>query len=422
MHSLRQEQADVVVIGGGAAGMSAAVAASRLGARVTLVEQYGFLGGAAANSLVLAYCGFYQKGPQPVAAVRGIGEDLLSELMTLGQPAAPVVSRSGNWIVMLDPEAVKFAFDRLCEKAGVRVLLHSKLTAVVKENDHVTSVTISDHAGTATINARAFIDASGEATLSWMSGTRMTVDSLRGDHVQPASMPVRIGGVAPNVEFDRVQMAKIINAYNVTADTPIPRADGGVLSRLPISGDVWWMAIDLETDGLTGESLSTVEREARRQAWRNLGLLKQLPGFEHAYLAASGPQIGIRESRRPLSRQDMTGSMLEAGLRRPDGVGRAAWPMEVHEAPGRARFIDIGGKGFADLPMGAIQSADLDNLYLAGRVTGADGAAYGSVRVMGTAFASGHAAGIAAALRAQANTQPLCDDVRRHLLDQGALV
>ena len=105
-------------------------------------------------------------------------------------------------------------------------------------------------------------------------------------------MPVRIGGVAPGVEFDRVRMARIIGDYNATADTPIPRAHGGVLSRLPISGDLWWMTVDLATDGLTGESLRDVEREARRQAWRNLSLLKQLRGFEQVYLAATGPQIG----------------------------------------------------------------------------------------------------------------------------------
>lgn len=421
MHSARQEQADVVVIGGGAGGMSAAVAASRLGARVILIEQYGFLGGAAANSLVLAYCGFYRKGPEPVAAVRGIGADLLGELAAIGQPVSPVTSRSGNWIVMLDQEAVKFAFDRMCEAAGVRVLLHSKLISVESNGGRVTSVSVADHAGAVKITARAFIDASGEATLSSMAGARMTVDSRRGDHVQPASMPVRIGGVAPGVEFDRVRMAKIIGDYNATADTPIPRADGGVLSRLPISGDVWWMTVDLATDGLTGESLSDVEREARRQAWRNLSLLKQLPGFEQAYLAATGPQIGIRESRRPLSREDMTGAALEIGLRRTDGIARAAWPMEVHEAPGRARFIDLGGEGFADIPMGALQAADLENLYLAGRVVGADSAAYGSVRVMGTAFATGHAAGIAAALDAQGEI-PVPDGVRHHLIAQGALV
>ncbi|MCF6370845.1 FAD-dependent oxidoreductase [Rhizobium halophilum] len=417
----RQEQADIVVVGGGAGGVSAAVAASRLGARVTLVERYGFLGGAAANSLVLAYCGFFQKSPEPIAAVRGVGADLLSELAAVGQPVSPVVSRSGNWIVMLDPEAVKFAFDRLCEKAGVRVLLHSRLTAVGRNHDRLAAVTVCDHAGTVDLDAKAFIDASGEAGLSSMSGTRLTVDSLRGDYVQPASMPVRIGGVAKGAEFDRARMAEIVNRYNVTADTPIPRADGGVLSRLPISEDVWWMTIDLETDGLSGESLTSVEREARRQAWRNLAMLKQMPGFEHAYLAQTGPQIGIRESRRPLSRQDITGSMLEKGLRRPDGVGRAAWPMEVHEAPGRARFVDIGGEGFADIPLGAVQSADIYNLYLAGRVTGADSAAYGSVRVMGTAFATGHAAGVAAATRAQ-GTEPVAEDVRRHLLVQGAIV
>ena len=95
--------------------------------------------------------------------------------------------------------------------------------------------------------------------------------------------------------------------------------------------------------------------------------------------------------------------------------------MEVHETPGRARFIDLGGEGFADLPMGSIQAADLDNLYLAGRVVGADHAAYGSIRVMGTAFATGHAAGIAAALKAQgSNAAP--DDIRRHLMAQLALI
>ena len=421
MLSARHETADVVVIGGGAGGMSAAVAAARLGARVILIEQYGFLGGAAANSLVLAYCGFYQKGPEPVAAVGGVGADLLGELAAIGQPVSPVVSRTGNWIVMLDPEAVKFAFDRMCDTAGVQVLLHSRLAAVMTDKERVVSVTVFDPAGPITITAQAFVDASGDAALSSMAGARMTFDSLSGDHAQPASMPVRIGGVMQGAESDRARLAGIISEYNATADTAIPRADGGVLSRLPISGDVWWMTIDLVTDGLTSVSLGAVEREARRQAWRNLSLLKQLPGFEHAYLVATGPQIGIRESRRPLSREDMTGAALEIGLKRPDGIGRAAWPMEVHEAPGRARFIDLGGEGYADIPIGALQAADLDNLYFAGRVVGADQAAYGSIRVMGTAFATGHAAGIVAALGVQAK-KAVPEDIRRHLITQNALV
>lgn len=421
MFSARQETFDVVVIGGGAGGMSAAVAAARLGARVLLVEQYGFLGGAASNSMVLAYCGFYQKSATPVPAVLGIGAELLVELGTLGQSVAPVMSRSGNWIVMLDPESVKFAFDRMCEFAGVQMRLHSKLTAVTTDKGRITSVTLTDHAGTVTIEAGSFVDASGEATLSVLAGVRLTSDISRDNHVQPVSMPVRIGGVATDTPFDRTVMAGIIARYNATSEMPIPRADGGVMSRLPISGDLWWMTIDLPLGGLSGEDLCAVEREARRQAWRNLELIRHMPGFERAYLVATGPQIGIRETRRPLSRNDMTGAALEAGARRCDGIGRAAWPMEVHEAPGRACFIDLGGEGFADIPMGSLQAADLGNLYLAGRVIGADQAAYGSIRVMGTAFATGHAAGIAAALGVQA-TQAVAEELRRILVTQNALV
>lgn len=421
MLNARQEKTDVVVIGGGAGGMSAAVAAARLGARVVLVEQYGFLGGAASNSQVLAYCGFYQKAFKPVPAVLGIGAELLAELETIGQSVAPIMSRSGNWIVMLDPEAVKFAFDRMCERAGVQVRIHSKLTAVTTDEGRITSVTLADHAGTVTIKAGSFIDASGEATLSTLAGARLTSDIRRGDHVQPTSMPVRIGGVAPDAPFDRAVLSGIIAHHNATSDTPIPRADGGVMSRLPISGDVWWMTIDLPLGGVSGEDLCVVEREARRQAWRNLVLIKQMPGFERAYLVATGPQIGIRETRRPQSCEDMTAAALETGARRSDGIGRAAWPMEVHEAPGRAFFIDLGGEGFADIPMGSLQAADIANLYLAGRVVGADQAAYGSIRVMGTAFATGHASGIAAALGVQAR-RAVPEDIRRHLLTQNALI
>lgn len=416
----RNARYDVVVVGGGAAGTSAAIAAANTGAKVLLVERYGFLGGAAANSLVLAYCGFFQKGSRAVAAVRGIGEKLLGALSEIGQDISPIMSRSGNWIILLDPEAVKFAFDRLTEEAGISLLLHSRVTGATVDGGGLRSVTVTDHAGSYEVTAAAFVDASGEATLSALAGVEMTIDSRTGARVQPASMPVRIGGVRPGVEFDRARMAELVAAHNAGSDDPIPRDDGGVMFRLPISGDYWWMTIDLAADGLTGEGLGVAEMRARREAWRNLALLRQVPGFESAYIAATGPQIGIRETRRPRSIENLTGAALDQGARRPDGVGRAAWPMEVHEAPGKARFIEIGGKGFADIPPGALQASSVDNLFLAGRVAGADAAAYGSLRVMGTAFATGQAAGVMAALHPVAAAT--IDMIQKELAAQGALI
>lgn len=413
---------DVVVVGGGAGGIAAAVGAARAGARVLLIERYGFMGGAATNAQVLAYCGFFLRGEQARQVVMGVGQELLLELKAIGVEIAPIVSKSGYWVIMLDPEATKLAFDRLACRNGVDVRLHTRLAGVEVENGRVGAIRTIDHSGVTTIEARAFVDASGEATLATLAGVPLSQPGGSDAHLQSASLPIRIGGVPDNVAFDRALMAELIREHNKTTDMPILREDGGVISRVPLTNDIWWMAIDLETDGITGESLTAAEVKARELAWRNLGVLRKHPGFENAYLVSTGPQIGIRETRRPMSRADATEADGLAGQRYADGIARAAWPMEVHEAPGRARFVDIGGDGFFDIRAGAIEAAGMSNVTLAGRVIGADPCAYGSVRVMGTAFATGHAAGVSAALTAETGRAPLTETLRKALENQGALI
>lgn len=415
------ERYDVVVAGAGAGGLAAAVGAVRAGARTLLVERYGFMGGAATNSQVLAYCGFFARGETVRQTVFGVGQDLLLELKALGVSIEPIVSKSGYWVVMLDPEATKLAFDRLARRNGVDVLLHSRLVAADVADGRIGSVTLVDHSGFATVEADAFVDASGEATLSTVAGAQLTLEGGAGAHLQPASFPVRIGGVRKDAKVDRALLTSLIAEHNETAKMKILRADGGVLSRLPLSGEAWWMAIDLDTDGITGRSLTEVEFTARELAWSNLEVLRRHPGFENAYLVSTGPQIGIRETRRPLSRADVVEKDVLDGRRYDDGVARGSWPAEVHEAPGKARFVDVGGDGYFDIRAGAVEAAGIDNLRLAGRIIGADARAYGSVRVMGTAFATGHAAGVSAALRASGQA-PDAAVLRKTLEGQGALV
>lgn len=415
------ERFDVVVVGGGAGGLAAAAGAARCGARTLLVERYGFLGGAATQGQVLSYCGFYRQGPRrPEQTVFGVGENLLAELRALGLDTTPVRARSGNWIVMLDPEAVKLACDRIATVAGVQSRLHTLLVGATTHQGRIESVTLADHAGLHEIHAHCFVDASGEADLSHQAGLAMSTDSSLGAHVQPASLPIRIGGVPADASIDRIRLSELIASYNERGQGGLTRADGGVLVRLPLSGHLWTMVIDVDTGGLDGRDLSRVETRARALAWDFVQLLRQLPGCGDAYLAATGPQIGIRESRRPHALRPVTAEDGQLGRRLPDdGVGRGSWPMEVHEAPGRARFTPIGGDGFFDIPHGALLARDLSNLRLAGRVIGADADIYGSVRVMGTAFATGHAAGVSAALHGL-DGPASTNDVRRALEAQGA--
>ena len=421
------ERFDVVVVGGGAAGTAAAVAAQRLGARTLLVERYGFLGGAATNAQVLSYCGFYRRDDpgippnQAQLTIGGIGVELLHEVSRCGIDVAPTRAGSGNWIVMIDAEAVKVALDRLVGRTSTALALHTLLVHAEMDGDRVDSIVLADHRGLRRVTAGAFVDASGEASLSAFSGARMRQTGGDADLVQPASLPVRIGGIPDDVVFDRKVLSRLVSDHNRSSDLRILRANGGVIARLPLSSDVWWMVIDVKTDGISSGSLSMAERAAREQAWSFIEVLRKHPGCERAYLVSTGPQIGIRETRRPYSLMDATGEDGLAGTRQVDCVARASWPMEVHEAPGRVRFVPIGGDGFFDISHRSLRVPNATNLRLAGRVVGSDADAYGSIRVMGTAFATGQAAGVSAALSALKD----CHDslvVRAHLEEQGALI
>ena len=357
----------------------------------------------------------------PEASIGGIGRELLDGLAGLGFDVAPVRSKSGNWIIMIDAEAVKLVLDRLVLGSGAALHLHTRMVAVRRDAARIVSVTLADHRGMREVEARAFVDASGEASLASYAGVPLSQPGGPGAHLQPASFPLRIDGVPPEVQFDRARLTELIDHYNRDAEMPILRRDGGVVMRLPVSHDIWWMVIDLDTDGVSGADLARAETTAREQAWRFVEVLRRHPGFEKAHIASTGPQIGIRETRRPCSNRDVTRDDGLAGRRDAAGIARASWPMEVHEAPGRSRFVPIGGAGFFDIPHGALVAQGLDNLRLAGRVIGADTEAYGSVRVMGTAFATGQAAGVSAALVAAGGTGAVAI-LRQALAAQGAMI
>ena len=414
---------DVVVAGGGAGGVGAAIGAAKTGAKVCLVEKYGFLGGAATNAQVLAYCGFFQRGEGAVPAVAGAGNDVLDQMRKLGVDCRPYQSpTTGNWIVLLDPEKLKVALDRVCAEHGIDVLLHSRLAAATRTARSIEAVTIASMDGRSKIIAESFVDASGDANLALVAGHELRVGDYEG-RLQALTMPLRIGGLDERMSVSRDALKAAVKLFNERSDEVISRTDGGIFTRVPGSSDLWWLIIDREMTDLGSRSFTRAEQTGREMALLLVDILRETaPGFERAWLAQTGPQIGIRETRHPAALYEITHSDVIEGRLREDGVARGAWPIELHGQAGRPLYESIGGSGYFHIPLDALRARDLENLWYAGRVIGADAKAYGSTRVMGTAFASGEAAGVAAALGSSAGKALSVADVRAQLERNGAII
>ncbi|MFP4275183.1 MAG: FAD-dependent oxidoreductase, partial [Paracoccaceae bacterium] len=393
---------DVIVAGGGAGGVGAALGAAKTGARVALVEKYGFLGGAATNAQVLAYCGFFHQGEAPIPAVAGAGEQVLEEMRALGVGCEPYHSpTTANWIVLLEPERLKLALDRICAAHGIDVLLHSRLAGAEVTDGLLHSVTMASHDGGETLSAPAFVDASGDAALALAAGLPMRIGNGEG-RIQAYTMPLRIGGLSPETRIDREAIKAAVRSYNRQSNDPIHRTDGGIYTRVPGTSDFWWLIVDREMPDLSARAFTRAERSAREMAQQLTEVLRaEVDGFENAWLVQTGPQIGVRETRHPAARAEVAHADVLEGRLRADGIARAAWPIELHGEAGRPLYERVGGAGYYHVPMGAIRAEGLENLWYAGRVIGADPMAYGSIRVMGTAFATGEAAGTAAAMAAR---------------------
>lgn len=413
---------DVVVAGGGAAGVGAALGAAKAGARVALVEKYGFLGGAATNAQVLAYCGFFHQGDEPIQAVAGAGEQVLDAMRALGVECRPYKSETtGNWIVLLEPERLKIALDRICAEHDIDVMLHNRIAAAQTRDGRIQSVTVAGVEGTAELTAPAFVDASGDANLALFAGLPMRIGDGEG-RIQAYTMPLRIGGLAPDTRIDRKAMMAAVDSYNRQTNDPIHRSDGGIYTKVPGTTDLWWLIIDRAMTDLSSPQFTRAEQSAREMAFALVEVLRaEVSGFENAWLAQTGPQIGIRETRHPAARTNVAHADVLEGRLRDDAIARAAWPIELHGEAGRPLYESVGGSGYYHVPLGAIEADGIDNLWYGGRVIGADPMAYGSIRVMGTAFATGEAAGTAAALTGHGARTDI-GQLQAQLTAQGALL
>lgn len=399
-----ERSVDVLVCGGGPAGMAAAVMAARGGAKVLLVERYGRLGGMAVHARVAPL---------------------------MGHSASPfvreVLDRIGG--VRFDPDRLDLQYAELAEEAGAELLLHVWACQTLLDGNRVTGARFVSKQGMLNIRAKVTVDATGDGDVAFNAGAEYEQGREGDGLLQPMSIMYTVAGLddaraiycgseeqAQKLLIEGRSWEAIVQSAQQAGQLP---GNVGVVRTYRTSrpGEAAVNATQINyVDGTKVHDLTKAELEGRRQAFQILDFLrKHAPGYENAYIAGMPAVVGVRETRRILGREYLTREDLIAGRRRDDAVVRAAsFVIDIHnpDGAGQAQGLAERVKPY-DIPYGCLVPKTVDGLLVAGRCISGSHEAHASYRVQQIAMALGSAAGAAAAIATQSNITPRDVDVNR---------
>jgi len=439
---------DVLVVGGGPAGIGAAIGAVQAGARVILAERYGFLGGNATAALVMPLMSFHTQIPQKerrgattlLPTDHGPGEPvvggalakLLARLVSVGGAIPPTLAT--GYVVPFDPEWFKIVALDLLDEAGVQLLFHAFASGIIGEK-RVEGVVFETKSGPLAIRAKVTIDCTGDADIAVQAGTPTEVGRLDG-LVQPMTLMFRMA------EFHRAAFEAYVKQHpqewrgvhglwdlvrkaTAAGELKLPREDI-LFFATPHEGEVSVNSTRVtRVLGTDVWDLSYAEWMSRRQMRQIAEFLKQyVPGFEKSYVMQSGVNVGVRETRRIIGDYQLTADDVLSARKFDDAIARGAYPVDIHNPTGTGTVLKRLPPGEAyDIPLRCLMPQNAQGLIVAGRCISGTHEAHSSYRVMPIVMATGQAAGVTAAIAARRGAQPRelgVREIQHELVRQGA--